>query len=144
MPSADKRYKLTTHWHVRAPIGRVWDALYAAEARPQWWKYVLAVIELTKVTPTESGRCAVMRSTVVDRPRRLIGEALGEPTGTGRWTCPAMRRAPVCSMTGKCKHSSLDECTGADHDTGVRWNHGQVMAAGGRGPAQHLGVELLR
>jgi hypothetical protein len=26
----------------------VWDAIYAAEAWPRWWKYVLAVEELEK------------------------------------------------------------------------------------------------
>jgi len=37
------RYALVTEWQLRAPIDRVWDALYEVAAWPSWWKYVLAV-----------------------------------------------------------------------------------------------------
>jgi len=82
-----------------AAIDRVWDAIYAVESWPLWWKYVLAVVELEK--GESSGVGAVrryawssrlpyqlsfnMRSTVVQRPRLLEGEAVGELVGIGRW-----------------------------------------------------------
>jgi hypothetical protein len=61
-----KRYALTTQWHLRAPIGWVLDAIYAVEAWPQWWKFVLAVTELRKGDPTGVG--AVRRYTWSGRP----------------------------------------------------------------------------
>jgi len=42
------RYALVTEWQLRAPIDRVWDALYDVAAWPGWWKYVRAVEELEK------------------------------------------------------------------------------------------------
>ena len=153
-----KRFALVSHWHLGAPIDTVWQALYAVEHWPRWWKYVRAVEEIQK--GDASGVGAVrrytwasrlpyqlsfqMRSTVVDRPHRLEGEAIGELTGTGRWT-----------LTG------LGASTRVRYDWEVattrpwmnllapllapafRWNHGQVMAQGGRGLAQYLGVPLL-
>lgn len=92
------RYALVTEWQLLAPINRVWDALYDVAAWPRWWKYVLAVEELEKGDAagvgalrryTWSSRLPYRltfntRSTVVDKPHVLAGEAVGELTGA----CP--------------------------------------------------------
>ena len=43
-----KQFALTTRWHLDAPIERVWDALYAVEQWPRWWRYVIAVVEIDR------------------------------------------------------------------------------------------------
>jgi uncharacterized protein YndB with AHSA1/START domain len=95
-----KRFALVTHWHLDASIEPVWQALYAADDWPRWWKYVRTV-EAPEIADA-SGVGAIrrytwasrlpyqlsfqMRTTRVDRPHRLEGEAIGELTGTGCWT----------------------------------------------------------
>jgi hypothetical protein len=152
------RYALVTHWHLEARIERVWDAIYDVQAWPSWWKYVLAVVELDK--GDASGVGAVrrytwssrlpyrlsfnMRSTVVQRPHRLEGEAIGELTGSGRWTLiedalTTRVRYDWEVVTSRPWMNALAPLMAPAY----RWNHGQVMAEGARGIARHLGVRLL-
>jgi len=68
--AAKNRYALVTEWCLEAPIERVWDAIYAVEVWPRWWKYVLTVEELEK--GDASGVGAVRRYTWASRlPFRL-------------------------------------------------------------------------
>jgi uncharacterized protein YndB with AHSA1/START domain len=155
---AVKRYELVSNWILAAPIDRVWDAIYEVSAWPRWWKYVLAVDELEKGLP--SGLGAVrrfrwvsalpyqlsfsMRTTVVERPHKLEGEASGELVGLGRWTLEEeLGRTRVRYdwqvETGRAWMSALAPVLAPV----FRWNHGKVMAAGARGLAEFLGVELL-
>ena len=92
--------QLASHWHFAAPIECIWDGLYAVEAWPKWWRYVIAVDELER--GDDSGMGALgrytwgsrlpyrlsfsMRTTVVDPPQLLEGIAQGELNGLGRWT----------------------------------------------------------
>jgi hypothetical protein len=159
-PVAGKRYALTTQWHLRAPIGQVWDAIYAVELWPQWWKYVLAVTELQQGDATGVGAVRRytwssrlpyrltfdMRSTSVQSPHLLVGEALGELTGIGRWSLSEAEdpsgthvRYDWEVQTSRAWMNALAPVLAPV----FRWNHGQVMAAGGHGLAKHLGVELL-
>src|SRR5438128_4409138 len=32
-------FHLVSHWHLAAPIGRVWTALFAAHEWPRWWPF---------------------------------------------------------------------------------------------------------
>jgi uncharacterized protein YndB with AHSA1/START domain len=152
------RYVLVTEWRLRAPIERVWEALYDVAAWPSWWKYVLAVEDLEKGDAagvgalrryTWSSRLPYrlsfnMRSTVVDKPHVLAGEAVGELSGTGRWTLRAEDgtvrvRYDWQVATSRAWMNALAPLLAP----AFRWNHGAVMAAGARGLARHLGVELL-
>jgi hypothetical protein len=161
MKSADtgKRYALTTQWHLRAPLGQVWDAIYAVETWPQWWSYVLQVVELQKGDGagvgavrryTWSSRLPYqltfdMRSTVVEPPHLLVGEAIGELTGVGRWTLSGDSMSTRVRYDWEVQTSRAWMNALAPIMAPVfRWNHGQVMAAGGRGLARHLGVALLQ
>lgn len=85
-----------------------------------------------------------MRTTRVDRPHRLEGEAIGELTGTGCWTLTESGSATFVrydwevATTRRWMNALAPILAPA-----FRWNHGQVMAQGGRGLARHLGVRLL-
>ena len=65
-----KQYVLVTHWHLEAPIGRVWEAISRVEEWPRWWKYVHEVLELEK--GGENGVGSLRRYTWSSRlPYRL-------------------------------------------------------------------------
>jgi uncharacterized protein YndB with AHSA1/START domain len=153
-----KRYALTTHWRLRAPIRRVWDALYDVESWPQWWKYVRSVAELKPGDERGVGalrryewssrlpyRLAFdMRSTVVEAPRLLVGEAQGELSGVGRCTLSEAAEVTLVRYDWEVQTSRAWMNALAPLMAPVfRWNHGQVMAEGGAGLARWLGVELL-
>ena len=149
---------MTTHWHLDAPIGRVWDALFAVDDWPQWWPYVRAVRLIRAGDATGVGAVRRytwgsrlpytlsfdMRSTVVEAPHRLEGEAIGELSGTGRWNLESnaastrVRYEWTVTTTRPWMNFLAPLLAPA-----FRWNHGQVMAAGGRGLARHLGTRLL-
>ncbi len=153
-----KRFALVTHWHLDAPIEPVWEALYAVEHWPRWWRYVRAVQQLREGDASGVGALRrytwtsrlpyrltfEMRSTIVDRPHRLEGEAIGELTGTGRWSLSESGSGTRVRydwevMTTRAWMNALAPLLAPAY----RWNHGQVMAAGGRGLAAHLGARLL-
>lgn len=153
-----KQFSLITHWHLDAPIERVWGALVAPENWPRWWRYVHAVVELEKGDAqgigtlrryTWSSRLPYrlsfeMRTTALERPIFIEGVAAGDLIGTGRW-----RLEPHDDST-RVQY----EWTVVDGKKWMRmfapllspmfaWNHDQVMHEGGRGLARHLGVALL-
>ena len=152
------KYLLVSHWQFAAPIDCIWDAIYAVEAWPKWWKYVLAVEELERGDTVGVGAVRrytwgsrlpyrlsfVMRSTVVQPPHILQGVAQGELNGLGRWTL---------SEEGVTTHAQYDWQVSTSRAwmnalapvlTPVfRWNHDEVMAEGARGLARYLGVRQL-
>jgi hypothetical protein len=153
-----RRYALVTHWHLAAAIDLVWDAIYRVEDWPRWWRFVKDVVVLRegdsegvgairRFTWTSRLPYALtfeMRSSAVQRPTFMEGIASGELTGEGRWRLapegPTTRvRYEWTVMTTKPWMNLLAPLLGP----AFRWNHGQVMAEGGRGLARHLGVELL-
>jgi hypothetical protein len=84
------------------------------------------------------------RPTVVDKPHLLAGEAAGEPTGSGRWTLQAggatvRARSDWQVLTSRAWMNALAPLLAP----AFRWNHGAVRAAGARGLANRLGVDLL-
>jgi hypothetical protein len=156
--SAQTRYALATEWLMPAPIERIFDALVHPVAWPQWWPYLDAV---EAMAPGDAdGIGAVWRyawssrlpyrltfdmtTTASRRPERLEGRASGELCGNGCWRLA--RDADVSHVrydwivtTGKRWMNVLAPVLAP----AFRWNHDQVMAAGGRGLAAHLGVTLL-
>jgi len=154
-----KRYQLITDWQLQAPIDAIWDALYDVVAWPQWWPYLQSVVELTPGDAAGVGAVRRytwtsrlpyrlsfgMRSAIVQRPFILEGEAQGELNGTGRWTLRSEGagtgvRYDWSVSTSRPWMNALAPLLAP----AFRWNHGQVMAAGARGLARHLGVALLR
>ena len=43
-----KQYSLITDWRFQSPVDRIWDALMKPLEWPQWWRYVLGVVELDR------------------------------------------------------------------------------------------------
>jgi hypothetical protein len=152
------QYALVTHWHLAAPIDRVWDALYRVEDWPLWWCYVKSVVDLVKGDANGVGAVRrftwtsrlpysltfEMRSSVVERPTFMEGIASGELSGRGRWQLAEE------GATTRVSYEWTVETTRPWMNLlapllapAFRWNHGQVMAEGGRGLSRHLGVRLL-
>jgi len=152
------QYALVTYWHLAAPIDAVWDAINKVEDWPRWWRYVKAVVELQKGDANGVGAIRrftwtsrlpyaltfEMRASVVERPTFMEGIASGELAGHGRW-----RLAPEGATT-RVRYEWTVGTTKPWMNLlaplmapAFRWNHGQVMAEGGRGLARHLGVTLL-
>jgi hypothetical protein len=153
-----KRFSLSTLWRLETSADAVWDALYDVQSWPKWWPYVRSVTELAPGDARGVGALRrytwtsrlpysltfEMRATVVERPFRLEGVAVGELDGTGRWTvqhagsATSVRYDWDVATTRPWMNTLAPLLAPA-----FRWNHGAVMAAGGRGLATHLGVRLL-
>src|SRR5918997_782176 len=92
-------YRFVTYWQVDAPIEAVWEAIVHAERWPEWWPGVTKVVEIEKGADDGIGgiRRYTFRSrlpydltfdtrtTVIEKPHLLVGEASGELAGVGRW-----------------------------------------------------------
>jgi hypothetical protein len=92
-------YEFITLWRFTAPLPSVWDVIHDAISWPRWWKAVESVVELDP--GDEKGLGALhrytwrgvlpyrlrfdMKTTLVEEPVRLEGEASGDLVGTGRW-----------------------------------------------------------
>jgi len=151
-------YALVSHWHLAAPIDRVWTALFAADEWPRWWKYVRAVHEMKQGDANGVGAVRnytwssklpydlsfQMRVSAVKHPVFMEGVATGQLSGVGRW-----HLAPEGDTT-RVRYEWTVQTTKPWMNLlaplmapAFRWNHNQVMAEGARGLARHLGVELL-
>ena len=40
------QYSFITHWKIKAPVEKVWEAIYHSLDWPDWWKGVVRVVEL--------------------------------------------------------------------------------------------------
>ena len=152
------RYALVTEWVLATSAERIFDALAHPETWPSWWPY------LQSVTPVETGDAqgigAVWRytwssrlpyrltfdmtTTASRRPVCIAGTASGDLSGSGCWRlmpegAASRVRYTWTVATGKRWMTLLAPLLAPV----FRWNHDQVMAAGGRGLARHLGVTLL-
>ena len=159
LPSAGTaQFELVSHWHVAAPIERVWQAIKQTEEWPSWWPYVRSVQDLT---PGDADGLGAIRHIAwssrlpygvafdvevveMQRPRRLCGRAHGQLDGVGTWELTpdgdtTRVRYLWCVDLGSRWMRFIAPLAAPV----FRWNHDGVMRAGARGLARHLGVELL-
>ena len=159
LPSAGTaQFELVSHWHVAAPIERVWQAIKQTEEWPSWWPYVRSVQDLT---PGDADGLGAIRHIAwssrlpygvafdvevveMQRPRRLCGRAHGQLDGAGTWELTpdgdtTRVRYLWCVDLGSRWMRFIAPLAAPV----FRWNHDGVMRAGARGLARHLGVELL-
>jgi uncharacterized protein YndB with AHSA1/START domain len=151
-------YRFLTTWLLEAEREPVWDAIYDSEAWPGWWRGVKGV---NVVVPGEEsgvgqvGRytwrsklpydlCFEMRTTVVERPRLLEGEASGELAGTGRWRL--FEQDGVTAVLYEWNVRTTKRWMNLFAPIGrplFAWNHDWVMANGAEGIAELLGCRLI-
>ena len=151
-------YRFLTTWLLECERERVWEAIYDSEAWPGWWR---GVERVSVVVPGEEsglgqvGRYAwrsklpydlefEMRTTRVERPRLLEGEASGELAGTGRWRL--FEQDGVTAVLYEWNVQTTKRWMNVLAPIGrplFAWNHDWVMASGAEGVAELLGCRLL-
>jgi hypothetical protein len=154
----EHHYALATEWVLASPLAPVFDALRQPESWPAWWRYVQGV---TLLAPGDAdGLGAVRRytwtsrlpyrltfdmtTTRIEPPTALEGVASGEVRGTGCWRLWLRDgRAHVRYDWTVATQARWMNALAPLLARLFAWNHDQVMAAGGRGLARHLGVPLL-
>jgi uncharacterized protein YndB with AHSA1/START domain len=151
-------YRFLTTWLLDAPRERIWDVIYESERWPEWWEGVEEADKLEEGDADGVGQFGryvwksklpyrlefFVRTTRVEKPYLLEGDASGELTGLGRW-----------------RLLEQDGVTAVLYEWNVRttraWmnllapvarpifavNHDYVMRNGGRGLAWLLGARLL-
>ena len=154
------QYRFLTTWLVEAERAAIWDALWDSARWPEWWP---GVVEATELEPGDAdgiGRRGRYRwrsripypvrfeivSTRVERPHLLEGRADGELAGVGRWRLYEDDRPRTTAVLYEWNVTTTRAWMNALAPIAApmfRWNHDQVMAAGGRGLAELLGARLL-
>ena len=150
-------YRFLTTWCLDAPREDVWTAIYAVERWPEWWR---GVERVTKLAPgDERGVGAVhrhrwrsvlpytvgfdIRTTRIEPPLLLEGEARGELEGVGRWR---FYEGEGTAVTYEWAVRTTKPWMNAVAPVGrpvFAWSHNVVMRWGGEALARHLGVRLL-
>ena len=152
------RYSFLTTWGIGAPIDDVWEAIHATERWPGWWRGVKVAEQLH---PGNGGGVGSvhryvwrsrlpydiefrMRTTRVERPYVLEGDADGDLRGTGRWRL--WQGDGATAVTYEWEVETTIPWMNAIAPLGrpvFHWSHDVVMRNGGRGLADRLGVRLL-
>ena len=153
-----RRYDFLTTWVLEAPREPIWEAIWASGRWPEWWRGVERVVELEAGDERGVGQRSrytwrarlpydldfEIRTTRVERPRLLEGEASGELAGLGRWRLFAEHSATAVvyewrvGTTKRWMNAIAPLARPA-----FAWNHDWVMRNGGRGLAGLLGCRLL-
>jgi len=151
-------YEFLTTWVLDAPREDVWDAIWESERWPEWWPGMLEAVELDPGTPCGIGRRGrylwrsripypvrfEVRSTLVERPSALEGEASGDLEGTGAWRFDETDGVTTASYAWNVRTTKRWMNALAPIATPVfRRNHDYLMRRGGLGLARMLGVRLL-
>jgi uncharacterized protein YndB with AHSA1/START domain len=151
-------YSFLTTWLLDSPREPVWEAIYGQERWPEWWRGVEAAEELEPGDGDGVGAVSRMvwrsllpyrvrfevRTTRVERPRLMEGDAVGELTGTGRWRLFEEEGATAVLYEWNVATTRRWMNLLAPVARPVfEWNHDWVMARGGEGIASLLGCELL-
>ena len=156
-------YRFLTTWLLEAERERVWEAVYESETWPKWWRGVVATERLADGDPAGLGQVGrytwrsrlpyelvfEMRTTRVERPHLLEGEATGELAGTGRWRFFEHRREgerPLTAVLYEWEVATTKAWMNVLAPVArplFKWNHDWVMRNGGVGLAGRLGCRLI-
>lgn len=151
-------YRLLTSWLLESSRDDVWEAIWDAPAWPRWWDGVVRASELDPGTPCGVGRRARFEwrgripyrlrfeavATAVEAPHFLEGEARGDLEGIGRWRLYEDDGVTAVLYDWQVRTNRAWMNALAPLAAPVfRWNHDEVMRAGGIGLARRLGCRLL-
>ncbi len=151
-------YEFLTTWVLEAPRQAVWDAIYESERWPEWWRGVKATTELDPGDEDGIGRVGryvwrsklpydlefEMRTTKLEEPHLLEGEASGELAGIGRWRL--FEEDGVTVVVYEWRVRTTKPWMNVFSPIGrpvFAWNHDYVMRNGGEGLARLLDARLL-
>ena len=152
------RYDFLTTWAFDAPIARVFDAIHDTTAYPSWWRGVEEVERLEEGDADGVGNVDRYvwksklpyrlefrsRTTTVERPNLMEGEAFGQLTGGGRWRLWENPAGVCVTYEWRVETSEAWMNLLAPLARPVfAWNHDYVMRHGGDGLAKLLGARLL-
>lgn len=155
----NNRYHLFTEWQFDAPLDVVWDAIYHAEAWPDWWKSVESVITLSRGDADGVGAqqrytwkgvlpyrlTFVTRVTRIEHLQLLEGRVEGDLEGQGRWRFLRGQGLTTVHYEWQVRTTKLWMTALAPLARPIfRWNHDAVMRAGGVGLARYLEARLTK
>ena len=151
-------YRFLTTWLLEAPRERVWDAIYDSERWPHWWKGVMEAEKLEEGDEDGVGQFGryvwrarlpyrvefFIRTTRVERPQMLEGDATGELAGIGRWRLFEQdgMTAVIYEWNVRTTRVWMNLLAPVGRPA-FQWNHDYVMRNGGRGLAKLLGAPLI-
>jgi uncharacterized protein YndB with AHSA1/START domain len=150
-----KQYHFVTNWQLEAPIGQVFEALAASERWPEWWRGVVRVEQVAQGYPDGVGNVRRytfrsvlpysltfdMRSTLVEPPGRLFGDASGQLVGRGRWfLIPTPQGTAVRYEWDVSTTEWWMNLLGPVAGFAFSWNHDAIMRWGEEGLRAHLGL----
>jgi uncharacterized protein YndB with AHSA1/START domain len=151
-------YRFLTTWLIEAERERVWDAIYESERWPEWWKGVEEAEKLEEGDQAGVGQFGryvwkaklpyrvefFIRTTNVERPHLLEGDATGELAGVGRWRLfeEGGLTAVVYDWNVGTTRAWMNLLAPLAKPA-FKGNHDYVMRNGGRGLAELLGARLL-
>jgi hypothetical protein len=151
-------YRFLTTWLLETERERVWDAIYESERWTEWWRGVLESEKLEEGDATGVGQYGryvwksklpyrlefFVRTTKVERPHLLEGNAEGELAGVGRWRLFEQGgvTAALYEWNVRTTRAWMNLLSPIARPI-FAVNHDYVMRNGGRGIAKLLGVPLL-
>lgn len=151
-------YRFLTTWLLKADRERIWDAIYDSDTWPEWWPGVIETERLADGDENGVGQYGryvwksrlpykvefFVRSTKVERPHLLEGQATGELAGIGRWRL--FEQGGVTAVIYEWNVSTTKAWMNLLAPVArpvFAVNHDWVMRGGGEGLARLLGTELL-
>lgn len=150
-----KQYHFVTTWFVEASAEAVFEALVHSEEWPQWWRGVTHVEELERGDERGIGNLRRytfrsllpysltfdVRSTLIDPPSALDGDATGDLVGTGRWALtPADGGVTVRYNWDVATNIAWMNALAPLVAPAFSWNHDVIMRRGEDGLREHLGL----
>ena len=151
-------YRFLTTWLLEAEREHVWDAIYDSERWPEWWKGVEEATKLEEGDESGVGQYGryvwksklpyrlefFVRTSKVERPHLLEGDASGELAGIGRWRL--FEANGTTAVVYEWRVGTTKRWMNALAPLArpaFAWNHDWVMRNGGRGLAELLGARLI-
>jgi uncharacterized protein YndB with AHSA1/START domain len=151
-------YRFLTTWLLEAPRERVWDAIYESERWPEWWHGVLEADKIEEGDKDGVGQYGryvwksklpyrlefFVRTTKVEKPYLLEGNAEGELAGVGRWRLLEQGgvTAALYEWNVHTTRAWMNLLSPVARPI-FAVNHDYVMRNGGHGLARLLGAQLL-